>query len=127
MWKMNRSKNLENVFDSLGRPLADIEREAQRVRKREDDMNTEVEQTVKKASNLVAVARTNFFVAHFNFLCKTERDFYIPCEGAVVEFNLEKGIVKCWQEFLSPLDSIPIGYKYKCIQSSRVTHCLALP
>jgi len=123
LWKMNRNRNLENVFDSLGRPLADIEREAQRVRKREDDMNTEVEQTVKKG-NLVTAAKTNFFVAHFNFLCRTERDFYIPCEGAVVEFNLEKGIVKCWQEFLSPLDSIPMGYKYKCIQSSRVTHNL---
>ena len=122
LWKMNRSKNLENVFDSLGRPLADIQREAQRVRKKENDMNREVEETVKKAAN--QVTRSSFFVAHFNFLCRTEKDFFIPCEGAVVEFNLEKGIVKCWQEFLSPLDSIPMGYKYKCIQSSRVTHNL---
>jgi len=122
LWKMNRTRDLENVFDSLGRPLADIQREAQRVRKREVDMNIEVQETVKKSANYVT--RTSFFVAHFNYLCRTEKDFYIPCEGAVVEFNLEKGILRCWQEFLSPLDSIPVGYKYKCIQSSRVTHNL---
>ena len=121
-WKLNRSRNLENVYDSLGRPLADIQREAQRVRKREEDMNREVEESVKKAGN--SVTKTSFFVAHFNYLCRTDKDFYIPCEGAVVECNLEKGILRCWQEFLSPLDSIPVGYKYRCIQSSRVTHNL---
>jgi len=122
IWKTSRSRDLENVFDSLGRPLADIQREALRVRKREEDMNKEVEDTVKKAAT--KVTKTSFFIAHFNFLCRTEKDFYIPCEGAVVEFNLDKGILRCWQEFLSPLDSIPVGYKYKCIQSSRVTHNL---
>jgi len=120
-WKLNRRNNLENVYDSLGRPLAEIQREAQRVRKREEDMNREVEETVKSAHSVV---RTSFFVAHFNSLCKTEKDVYIPCEGAVVEFSLEKGVVRCWQEFLSPMDSIPMGYKYKCIQTSRVTHNL---
>eukprot|EP00092_Neocalanus_flemingeri_P016616 GFUD01017977.1.p1 GENE.GFUD01017977.1~~GFUD01017977.1.p1 ORF type:complete len:495 (-),score=145.53 GFUD01017977.1:1213-2598(-) len=121
-WKMNRMGDLENKYDSLGRSLADIQREAQRVRKKEEDMNKEIEETVIRAGN--TVARTSFFVAHFNFLCRTQQDFYIPCEGAVVEFSLEKGVIRCWQEFLSPLDSIPVGYKYKCIQSSRVTHNL---
>merc|ERR1719452_237431 len=106
-WKLNRRNNLENVYDSLGRPLAEIHRE--------------VEETVKSAHSVV---RTSFFVAHFNSLCKTEKEVYIPCEGAVVEFSLEKGVVRCWQEFLSPMDSIPMGYKYKCIQTSRVTHNL---
>ena len=72
IWKLNRSKNLENVYDSLGRPLADIQREPQRVRKREEDMNREVEETVKRASN--NVTKTSFFVAHFNYLCRTHKD-----------------------------------------------------
>ena len=121
-WKMDRINNLENKYDSLGRPLAEIQREALRVRKREEDMISEVEETVRRAGN--SVVRTSFFVAHFNFLCRTDKDFYIPCEGAVVEFSLEQGVIRCWQEFLSPMDSIPMGYKYKCIQSSRVTHNL---
>ena len=29
-----------------------------------------------------------------------------------------------WHEFVSPLDSVPIGYKYKCIEHARNTHFL---
>ena len=42
----------------------------------------------------------------------------------MVEFSLEKGISRCWQEFLSPLDSIPEGYQYRCTKFSRVSHNL---
>lgn len=31
---------------------------------------------------------------------------------------------RCWQEFISPLDSVPLGHKYKCVQHARVTHYL---
>ena len=29
-----------------------------------------------------------------------------------------------WHKFISPLDSIPIGYKYRCIYHARNTHFL---
>jgi len=119
-WKDSRERNLDNKYDSLGRPLADIRREALRVRRKEEEMNRDIENVVKHASS--KVIHTNFYVAHFNYLCRTDKDFFIPCEAAIVEFNLEKGITKCWQEFISPLDSIPEGYRYRCIKYSRETH-----
>jgi len=124
MWKMEQMGDLENKYDALGRPLADIEREMVRQRKKVMDMEKEVEETVLKAKGRRSLNRTLFYVGYFNYLCKTDQGFYIPCEGAVVEFSLEKGISRCWQEFLSPLDSIPTGYQYRCTKYSRVSHNL---
>jgi len=123
-WKNEQMGDLEKKYDSLGRPLADIEREMARQRKKVVDMEREVEETVKKEKDGGRLNRTLFYVGYFNYLCKTDQGFYIPCEGAVVEFSLEKGVSRCWQEFLSPMDSIPKGYQYRCTKFSRVSHNL---
>ena len=79
--------DLENKYDSLGRPLADIEREIARHRMK-INMNKEVEETVFKAIQAKTLKKTLFYVGYFNYLCKTDQGFFIPCEGAVVEFSL---------------------------------------
>ena len=88
---------MENKYDALGRPLADIEMEMAWQRKKVMDMEKEVEETVVKIKESRSVNRTLVYVGYFNY----------PCEGAVVEYSLEKGISRCWQEFHSPLDRIP--------------------
>ena len=56
------------------------------------------------------VNKTPYPVAHFNHLCKTdkekEKEFYPPCDT----------------EFLSPLDSIPMGSESKMQLNVRLTH-----
>ena len=87
-WKESQRQGLEDIYDTHGRSLASI----RRVKERMDKMMEEIEMTVASAGrNLV---RKTFFVAHFNYLCKTDWDFYIPCEAAVTEFNIEAGIIK---------------------------------
>ena len=87
-WKESQRQGLEDIYDTHGRSLASI----RRVKERMDKMMEEIEMTVASAGrNLV---RKSFFVAHFNYLCKTDWDFYIPCEAAVTEFNIEAGIIK---------------------------------
>ena len=105
---------MENKYDALGRPLADIEMEMAWQRKKVMDMEKEVEETVVKIKESRSVNRTLVYVGYFNY----------PCEGAVVEYSLEKGISRCWQEFHSPLDRIPMGYLYRCTKYSRVYHNL---
>ena len=53
---------LENKYDALGRPFADMEREMVRQRKKVLDMEKEVEETVKKASDGRSLNRTLFYV-----------------------------------------------------------------
>ena len=91
-WKESQRQGLEDIYDTHGRSLANIRREARRVKERMDKMMEEIEMTVASAGrNIVG---KSFFVAHFNYLCKTDWDFYIPCEAAVTEFNIEAGIIK---------------------------------
>jgi len=120
-WK-NQNRDLENIFDSHGRSLADIKREATRVQSRMQQMMEEIETTVRSSGR--NVINNSFFIAHFNYLFKTERDFFIPCEASIVEFSVESGVKKTWHKFISPLDSVPIGYKYRCISYARNTHFL---
>ena len=73
---------------------------------------------------------------------RTDKDFYPPCEMAVAEFTLERGVTRVWQgnlppsgpllngiylscqEFVSPGGTVPLGHKYKCQKHARVTHNL---
>ena len=90
-WKESQRQGLEDIYDTHGRSLASIRREARRVKERMDKMMEEIEMTVASAGrNIVGKS-----FAHFNYLCKTDWDFYIPCEAAAVtEFNIEAEIIK---------------------------------
>ena len=121
-WR-GRNGELENRYDTMGRSLGDINREAARQRSLATAMEVEVEETVK-GLGVGGVPTATFYVLHCNYLVKTERGFYPPCEMAVVEWSLAAGVARVWQEFVSPGDSVPVGYKHKVQQHARVTHNL---
>jgi len=121
-WKLKEQNDLENKYDSHGRSLADIAREAERQRKMRRDMEEDIRLTVSSPG----VETKKFYFAHFNYLCRTDDDFFVPCEASVVEFSLREGMTRCWAELVSPLDSIPLGYAYRCVYHSRVTHNLTV-
>ena len=91
LWKQEQNKDLENVYDSMGRSLADIRREAQRVKEKHEKMQEEIEIAVKTSGNVVS---KKFHVAYFNYLCQTRQDFFVPCEASVVKFSIDGGIIK---------------------------------
>ena len=74
-WRAEQMGDLENKYDALGRPLADIEREMARQRKKVMDMEKEVEETVVKAKDRSGLNR------YFNYLCKTDRGSTSPARG----------------------------------------------
>jgi len=121
-FKMSQRNGLEDVFDTFGRSLADIRRENQRVRDDYRKMCEDVQETVEKCGR--RIVDKEFYVAHFNYLCKTVQNFYPPCEASVVKFSIKDGVIETWHGFISPLDSIPIGYQYLCILHARNTHFL---
>lgn len=121
-FKMSQRNGLEEVFDTFGRSLADIKRQNQRVREDYRNMCDDIQETVEKSGR--KIIEKEFYVAHFNYLCKTVQNFYPPCEASVVRFSIKEGILETWHSFVSPLDSIPVGYQYKCILHARNTHFL---
>merc|ERR1719481_1800124 len=121
-WKEEQKGDLEHKYDAMGRCLADIAREAERRRK----IVRIMEEDIKEIVEGVGVEQRKFYYVHFNYLARTDDDFFIPCEAAVVEFSLAEGVTRCWTELMSPMDSIPTGYKYRCIRHSRVRHNLTV-
>ncbi|XP_045165078.2 protein maelstrom homolog [Mercenaria mercenaria] len=62
-----------------------------------------------------------FYFINFQVLCKTEEGDYLPAEIAVIEYSIEKGIMRDLHRFIEP-GKIPTGYRFTCIQNSEDTH-----
>ncbi|XP_071115806.1 protein maelstrom homolog isoform X2 [Haliotis cracherodii] len=62
-----------------------------------------------------------FYFINFQVLCRTEDGDYLPCEIAVIEYNLQKGITKKLHRFIEP-GRIPTGYRYTCMTKSEESH-----
>ena len=109
-------------LDCNGRPLKEIEIEVARIEKKWVDMEREIFKTVRetKASQL---KKKVFFVAHFNYLCEARGEFP-PCEASVISFSLEGGLLNTWQGFVSPLDSVPVGFRFMILKRSRSVELL---
>jgi len=95
-WRKQSRGGGDFKFDTLGRCLADIQNESKLEQRRKDDMETEIEKKVASLG-VSGVMRAPFFIVHCNYLCRTDKDFYPPCEMAVAEFTLERGVTRVWQ------------------------------
>ena len=82
-WSMRNKFDLENKFDSLGRPLAHIEREAKKKQKEKQEENRNIEKTVEIGMKRGDLAKKKFYIAYFNTLCQTQEGFHIPCEAGM--------------------------------------------
>ena len=91
-FKMSQRNGLEEIFDTFGRPLAEIRRQNQRVREDYRNMCDDIQETVEKSGR--KIIEKEFYVAHFNYLCKTVQNFYPPCEASVVRFSIKDGILE---------------------------------
>ncbi|KAK6173461.1 hypothetical protein SNE40_016906 [Patella caerulea] len=67
------------------------------------------------------ITEEKFYFIHFQTLCKTENGDYLPCEMAVIEYSLIKGITKKFHRFVEP-GQMPTGYRYVCMNTSEETH-----
>ena len=105
-WKKKEKFNLENKFDCFGRSLADIQKEAEKIRKANEEQDRNIKNTVEYGKRKGHLLTTSFFIGYFNTLCVTEEGFHIPCEAAVVEYSVAKGVDRlitfCLSGFQNP-------------------------
>ncbi|XP_041373037.1 protein maelstrom homolog [Gigantopelta aegis] len=62
-----------------------------------------------------------FYFINFQILCCTEDGHYLPCEMAILEYSLRKGIIRHYHKFVCP-GAIPTGYRFDCMNHSERTH-----
>jgi len=121
-WEQKRNKtDLKHKYDQSGRSLEQITKEDLMKQQEKEDKEEFIKTTVKLLQEKGDLTREKFYIAYVNTICETQDRCHYPCEIAIVEYSIENGLGKCFQEFISPI-KIPVGYRYQCNEKSKKTH-----
>jgi len=122
-------ENLETKFDSRGRSLAFVQNEKVSHETHLSQMVKRVKSALSEANDLGQLKTQKFFLMHINILCSVDEDpaRFLPCEIALLQFNLQEGIIDTFHTFIKPPDSsIPLGYGYEMQKNADDTHGITL-
>lgn len=118
---------MDDKFDSRGRSLASVEQEQ---RNREKDlvlMTKRIKSIIDVAKELGNLTNQKFFLIHINKLCQVDEEKFLPCELALLQFNLQDGILHTFHTFVAPpADEIPLGFGYEIQKNADDTHGLTM-
>ena len=73
-------------------------------------------------SHILCVNRALFFYPQVN-----DDEKFLPCEIALLQFNLQDGIIDTFHTFIKPPnEAIPLGYGYEISKNADDTHGITL-
>ena len=126
-WKEQQRLDLQSKFDSQGRSLLQVETEQKNRDLQLVQMVKRIEETLANAQEMGIFHTQKFFLIHVNTMCEIDNGDILPCELALLEFNLKEGIVDTFQSFVRPPDScVPLGYGFKIQSKADETHRLTM-
>jgi len=121
-WERKKKKDdLKHKYDQSGRSLEQITKEDLMKQQEKEEKENFIKTTVNILKEKGDLTKEKFYIAYFNTICETQDGCHYPCEMAIVEYSIENGLGKCFQEFVSPI-KIPVGYRYQCNEKSKKTH-----
>jgi len=121
-WNLNKHKSdLKNKFDQSGRSLEQILKEDEVKLEEKQKQARSIKTIVEHGKIKGIISEEKFLIAYFNTICTTLEGYHFPCELAIVEFSIEAGLGKSFQEFISPI-KVPFGYRFECLKKSKETH-----
>lgn len=118
-------KDLSSKFDAQGRSLLDIESEKQELQAARREMEARIAEIVQSSNQMGILAKQKFFFIHFNTLCVTQKNDYVPCEMTVLEMSLAKGVTRVLHSFIRP-QVIEPGYGFLIEKNAASSHQLSL-
>ena len=80
---------METKFDSRGRSLASVESEKMSCETHLNQMVKRVKSLLTEANELGQLKQQKFFLMHINILCQVDEEKFLPCEIALLQFNLQ--------------------------------------
>ena len=80
---------METKFDSRGRSLASVESEKMSRETHLNQMVKRVKSLLTEANELGQLKQQKFFLMHINILCQVDEEKFLPCEIALLQFNLQ--------------------------------------
>lgn len=126
MARENRNSCPETKLTNIGISYAQHRRAEQEKEEKQRQMNLEIETTVRNLDRAETLQKYCFYFAHVNFFCRTEKGEFFPCEIALAEFSLEKGIQRTYHSFIN-CGRLPIGFTFEAQTRSEETHRIELP
>lgn len=121
-WSGSNNNNIPTKlgYDTLGRPLEEIAKRDQRIK----DLALSKSDAIHDLVNRVEAGggAALFTLIHVNIFVQTpDTNEFVPAEIALVKFSPDNGVVDHIQFFPKP-GTIPAGYKYRCMETSELSH-----
>uniref|UniRef100_T1IXH4 HMG box domain-containing protein n=1 Tax=Strigamia maritima TaxID=126957 RepID=T1IXH4_STRMM len=110
----------EGKMDCFGCSIKLAQNKQHEKKQKENDMIKNINRSLDKLSKN-DIIKQKFHLIYFNYACKSDTNVFIPCEVGLVEYTIEKGIVKHYHTFIKPTN-IPKGFKFTCINETKITH-----
>jgi len=119
--------DLQSRFDSQGRTLLQVENEKKSRDLQVSQMLNRIQDTLSNAHEMGRLKQQRFFLLHINTMCEVDNGDFLPCEIALLEFNLVDGIIETFQSFIRPPDKeVPLGYGFKIQTKADESHRLTM-
>lgn len=119
---MRDSKRGDEKLDCRGIPLADIQQEQEKKRKRIEEMKSYIANNVSVLRSGNALHCGKFYIVSTSYYVLTEEGQYAPAELGLVQFSFQRGIIKEFHVILKPV--IPLSYGYLAQVYSEANHML---
>ena len=125
--KEQERQDLQTRFDSQGRSLLQVANEHKSRELQLSQMLKRIQDTLSNAHEMGILKQQRFFLLHINTMCEVDNGNHLPCEIALLEFNLQDGILDAFQSFIRPPDdAVPIGYGFKIKSKADESHRLTM-
>lgn len=123
-WKSDQRQTADK-FTTLGTRFKTVDEKLRREEEENSIMDQTIEAVFQSLQNKADLMDEKFFLMHVNFYCQLENhnsstDVFIPAEIAIVEFNLQYGVLREYHTFVRA--NIPSGYAFSAKTHSEETH-----
>ncbi|XP_037787793.1 protein maelstrom homolog [Penaeus monodon] len=119
---MRGDKRANEKFDCRGIPLADLQQEEEKKKRKIEEMRSYIANNVSMLHSGNALHCGKFYIVCTSYYVLTEEGQYVPAEIGLVQFSLQRGITKEFHVILKPV--IPLSYGYMAQVYSDANHML---
>ena len=120
-----KEQDFSRKMTQVGTSLKSIQDERMMKKVSYDSMLSQIKETINTAYHDGIIVIESFLFVHVNILCKTQSNENLPCELAIGEYSLLKGITKVFHTFIRPRD-VPIGYAFTIKNIASKSHSIEM-
>lgn len=113
-------------YTSQGISLTIVANEQKALHETKNRIKNTIEQVISNAVLADNLELTTISIISFNYFCQSHDQTYTPAEAAVINFNLENGIIDNYHTLINPI-SLPLGMAFEAKNHSEDTHKLPIP